>query len=258
MIYLISIAALVAVFAVATVRPVNMGILGFVAAFVVGGWVSGISVEDIQSFFPGDMFLVVFGITLLFGIARVNGTIDLTMGAALTLVRGKPWAIVWLMFLLAAGLMALGSVLAVGMLAPIAMPLAKRYGIDPLLMGMMLGHGALAAAFSPVTVYSVGIGELTRDQGVDISPLVLFIVPFTLNLLLAGVVFLVRGRGLMRSTASIGTDDLGADASRGGTGTAPRRPTGRAARPPGRGRRPWSPNRPWPRHRAPRSLPTTG
>ncbi|MET9833364.1 SLC13 family permease [Streptomyces sp. NPDC006385] len=226
MTYLISIAALVAVFAIATVRPVNMGILGFAAAFIVGGWVSGISIEDIQSFFPGDMFLVVFGITLLFGVARANGTIDLIMNAALKLVHGKPWAIVWLMFALAAALMSLGSVLAVGMLAPMAMPLARKYRIDPLLMGMMLSHGALAAAFSPVTVYSVGIGELTRDQGIHVSPLVLFIVPFLLNLLIAAVLFFVRGRGLLRSTESITTEDLVAEAAGGGATSRPADGTG--------------------------------
>lgn len=208
MVYFISIAALVVVFAIATVRPINMGLLGFTAAFLVGGWVSGISVEDIVNFFPGDMFLVVFGVTLLFGIARVNGTIDLIMNSALRLVRGKPWAIVWLMFLLAAVLMALGSVLAVGMLAPIAMPLAKRYGIDPLLMGMMLSHGALAAAFSPVTVYAVGIDQLIEEQGIVISPLLLFAIPFALNLLLAAVLFLVRGRDLWRRSETISADSV--------------------------------------------------
>ncbi|MET9969211.1 SLC13 family permease [Streptomyces sp. NPDC006356] len=226
MTYLISIAALVAVFTIATVRPVNMGILGFAAAFMVGGWVSGISIEDIQSFFPGDMFLVVFGITLLFGMARVNGTIDLIMNGALKLVHGKPWAIVWLMFALAAGLMAMGSVLAVGMLAPMAMPLARRYGIDPLLMGMMLSHGALAAAFSPVTVYSVGIGELVQDQGIRVSPLLLFIVPFLLNLLLAAVVFSIRGRGLLRSTESVTAQELTGDAPSGGGTSRPTDGTG--------------------------------
>ncbi|WP_026535028.1 SLC13 family permease [Arthrobacter sp. H14] len=208
MVYFISIAALVVVFAIATVRPINMGLLGFTAAFIVGGWVSGISVEDIVNFFPGDMFLVVFGVTLLFGIARVNGTIDLIMNSALRLVRGKPWAIVWLMFLLAAVLMALGSVLAVGMLAPIAMPLAKRYGIDPLLMGMMLSHGALAAAFSPITVYAVGIDQLIEEQDIVISPVLLFAIPFALNLLLAAVLFLVRGRDLWRRSETISADSV--------------------------------------------------
>ena len=206
MVYLISVAALVAVFAIATVRPINMGVLAFLAAFAVGGLVSGISMEEVQSFFPGDMFFVAFGITLLFGLARANGTLDVVMQRSLKLVRGKRWAIVWMMFLLAAILMALGSVLAVAMLAPIAMPIAKRYGINPLLMGMMLSHGALGAAFSPITVYSVGIQQLLDEASFSVSPVALFFVPFLLNLLFAAIAFVTFGRDLFRDQVVVEED----------------------------------------------------
>lgn len=201
MTYFVSIAALVAVFAVATFRPINMGILAFVAAFSVGLTVSDLSVEEVADLFPGDFFIVVFGITLFFGIAIANGTVDHVLDGALLLLRGRPWAVVWLMFFVAAGLMALGSVLAVAMLAPIAMPLAKRYAIDPLLMGMMISHGALAAAFSPITVYAVGLDQIVASIGIDVSKLTLFAVPFALNLVFAAVLFAIRGRSLMRSDA---------------------------------------------------------
>ena len=164
MIYFISIAALVALFAIGTMTPVNMGVLAFAAAFVIGGWLSGIAVDDIFDFFPGSIFTIIVGITLLFGIARVNGTVDLLVHGALKLVRGKRWAIVWLMFFLGAGLMTMGSVLAVGMLAPIAMPIARRYKIDPLLMGMMISHGVLGAAFSPITVYGAFTNGWLKDS----------------------------------------------------------------------------------------------
>jgi di/tricarboxylate transporter len=233
-VYLISIVALVAVFAIATVRPINMGILAFLAAFAVGGLVSGLSMEEIQDSFPGDFFFVAFGITLLFGLARANGSLDVIMQKCLKLVRGKRWAIVWMMFLLAAALMALGSVLAVAMLAPIAMPIAKRYNINPLLMGMMLSHGMLGTAFSPITVYSVGIQELLDEQGINVSPVALFFVPFLLNVLLAAIAFtFLGGRGLFREhtvvdddleLAAVGaggiTQPTPGDAGAGGSGSA--------------------------------------
>ena len=209
--YFISVAALVAVFAIATVRPINMGILAFLAAFLVGGLVSGISIEDIESFFPGDMFLVAFGITLLFGLARANGSLDVIMQGSLRLVRGKRWAIVWLMFVLSAVLMSLGSVLAVAMLAPIAMPLAKQYRIRPLLMGTMLSHGMLGAAFSPITVYAVGIQELLDEQNFAVSPAALFFVPLALNVFLAAIAFLVLGgRELIRDSVVVESEEVAA------------------------------------------------
>jgi len=193
MIHAVSLVALAAVFTLATVFPVNMGILAFVAAFLVGA-LSGVSVDDVTGFFPGTTFVLVVGITLLFGVAKVNGTIDLVVAASLRLVHGRRWAIAWLMFTLAAILSALGSVLAAAMLAPIAMPIASRYRVNPLLMGLMLLHGMLSTAFSPITVYGAFTTGLVSDAGFDVSPLLLFTVPFGLNVLIAAALCAVLGR----------------------------------------------------------------
>lgn len=195
MLHAVSLAALAAVFAIATALPVNMGILAFVAAFLVGS-LSGVPLEDVLGFFPGDTFVLIVGITLLFGVAKVNGTIELVVAASLRLVRGKRWAVVWLMFALSALLMSLGSVLAAGMLAPIAMPIAARYRIDPLLMGLVLMHGMLSTAFCPITVYGAFTTGVVDNAGFDVDPLLLFIVPFGLNLLIAAALCGFLGRGL--------------------------------------------------------------
>lgn len=199
MTYAISIIVLVALFTIATATPINMGILAFAAAFVIGGWVSGIELDDVVGFFPANIFMIVVGITLLFGIARTNGTIDLVVNGLLTLVRGRRWAIVWLMFVLGAILMSLGAVLAVGMLAPIAMPIARKYKIDPLLMGMMISHGVLGAAFSPITVYGAFVNGWLAQANLPTDPLALYLVPLGLNFVIALVLFLVRGRNLLRA-----------------------------------------------------------
>jgi Na+/H+ antiporter NhaD/arsenite permease-like protein len=218
MIQALSLIALIAVFVTATTTPVNMGLLAFVAAFLIGA-LSGVSLDDVLGFFPGDVFVLIVGITLLFGVARVNGAIELVVAASLKLVRGRAWAVVWLMFVLAAVLMALGSVLAVGMLAPIAMPIAARYRINPLLMGMMLSHGALSAAFSPITVYGAFTSGVVAKAGLDVGPFVLFAVPFALNVAFAVVLFLVLGRGLLRrgDEKVSAVDEI--DTGEGGTAT---------------------------------------
>lgn len=200
MLQILSLLALVAVFTLATVTPLNMGLLAFVAAFVVGA-ASGLPLDDVMSYFPGDTVILLVGITLLFGIAKVNGTIDLVVEQALRLVRGRRWAVVWMVFLLAGVLMSLGMVLAVAMLAPIAMSIAGRYRINPLLMGMMLSHGALGASLSPITVYGAFTLRVARGMELDLSPLTLFLFPFALNLAFAVGLFLILGRDLFRRTA---------------------------------------------------------
>jgi di/tricarboxylate transporter len=203
MTYAISIVALIALFTIATATPINMGVLAFGAAFLVGGLLSGIPLDDIVDFFPANIFIIIVGITLLFGIARTNGTIDLVVSSLLGLVRGRRWAIVWLMFVLGAVLMSLGSVLAVGMLAPIAMPIARKYKIDPLLMGMMISHGVLGAAFSPITVYGAFINGWLTEAGLPTNTLALYLIPLGLNFLIALGLFLLRGRDLLRGDDTV-------------------------------------------------------
>ncbi|MCS4257850.1 di/tricarboxylate transporter [Rhodococcus erythropolis] len=197
MVYAISILALVLIFTIATKVPINMGILAFAGAFLIGGWVSGIPIDDIVDAFPGDIFLIVAGITLLFAIAKANGTINIIVESALRLVHGRRWALVWMMFLLSGALMALGSPMAAGMLAPIAMRLAGKKKINPLLMGMAINHGALGCAFSPITIYGAFVNGLIKSAGYEANPLLLFIVPFALNTLFLAVLFAIYGRDLI-------------------------------------------------------------
>ena len=95
---LIPIIALVIMFIAATLLPVNMGALGFVAAFIVGTIWVGMSTEDIIGGFPADLFLTLVGVTYLFAIAQNNGTVDLMVRGAVRLVRGRVAFIPWVMF----------------------------------------------------------------------------------------------------------------------------------------------------------------
>jgi hypothetical protein len=69
---LISIIVLVVVFLMATTLGINMGVLGIVAAFGLGTAL-GVSEDDIFAGFPGDLFVILVGVTFLFGIARTTG-----------------------------------------------------------------------------------------------------------------------------------------------------------------------------------------
>src|SRR3954466_11723195 len=134
----LSILALVAMFVVATILPINMGVLAFVGAYFVGTLVTGKSTKDIIAAFPGGLFLTLVGITYLFAIAQNNGTIDWLVRLAVRAVRGRIAAIPWIMFGIAAVLTAVGAVSpgAVAIIAPIALGFAAKYGISPLLMGL--------------------------------------------------------------------------------------------------------------------------
>jgi di/tricarboxylate transporter len=163
---LISILILVAIFALGTTTSVNMGVLGIVAAFGLGTAL-GVSEDDIFAGFPGDLFVILVGVTYLFAIASNNGTVDWLVQAAVRAVGGRAAAIPWVMFLVTAILTASGAVVpgAVAIVAPIALGFAVRYRINPVLMSLCVINGATAGGFSPISVFgSIVNGVVERNQ----------------------------------------------------------------------------------------------
>ncbi|MCX5334347.1 SLC13 family permease [Streptomyces sp. NBC_00140] len=192
---LISILVLVVVFVIATTRSVNMGALAFAAAFAVGELVADLDADGIFAGFPGDLFVVLVGVTYLFAIARANGTTDWLVHAAIRLVRGRVALIPWVMFFLTGALTAIGAVspAAVAIVAPIALSFAARYGISPLLMGAMVVHGAQGGGFSPISIYGTIVNGIVEREKLPGNELFLFLASLTVNLIIAAVVFLLFG-----------------------------------------------------------------
>lgn len=199
---LISILALVAIFVITGVFSVNMGALAFAAAFLVGTLAGGMSSDDILAGFPGEIFMVLVGVTYLFAIARANGTIDWLVYRSVQLVRGRLALVPWVMLAVSALLTAIGAVppAAVAIIAPVAMGLAAKHGISPLLMSVMVVHGTMVGGFSPISVFGVIVNGVVDDSGLQGSPLFLFFASFVLNLVFAAVAFVLLGG---RKTAEV-------------------------------------------------------
>ncbi|MFH8494746.1 SLC13 family permease [Streptomyces coeruleorubidus] len=209
---LISILVLVVVFVIATTRSVNMGALAFAAAFGVGGLVADLDADGIFAGFPGDLFVVLVGVTYLFAIARANGTTDWLVHAAVRLVRGRVALIPWVMFALTGALTAIGAVspAAVAIVAPIALSFAARYGISPLLMGAMVVHGAQAGGFSPISIYGSIVNGIVERENLPGNEVVLFLSSLAANLVIAGVVFVVCGGLKLWAQGAVDERDGGA------------------------------------------------
>ncbi|MBG6191587.1 di/tricarboxylate transporter [Arthrobacter sp. CAN_A212] len=233
---LLSIIILAAMFLIATLLPVNMGALAFVGAFLLGAVFLGMETDDIIANFPGGLFLTLVGVTYLFAIAQNNGTIDLLVNGAVKLVRSRVALIPWIMFIITGVITAVGALgpAAVAIMAPVALGFAAKHKISPLLMGMMVVHGAQAGGFSPIAVYGVIVNGIVADTGFDYSPLALFLSSLIFNFLIAVVLFLVLGgRKLFsarveqfvegaadaRMRASVGARASGADVDFRGTGS---------------------------------------
>ena len=186
---------LAVMFIIATALPINMGALALVGAFIIG-LLSHLSPKDIFAGFPGDLFVTLVGITYLFAIAQNNGTVDWLVHKAVWLVRGRIAAIPWVMFTVAAVLTAVGAVspAAVAIIAPIALRFSQRYKISPLLMGLVVIHGAQAGGFSPISIYGGITNQVVERAGLPRNDLALFLASFFFNLGVAVLIFfLFRG-----------------------------------------------------------------
>lgn len=189
----ITILVLALMFIIGTARNLNMGVLGLVAAFGVGMLGVGMTLKEILAGFPVDLFLALMGLTFLFGFAQQNGSIDLIVKWCLRLVRGKVAAAPWIFFALSGALMSIGAIFAIACVAPLAIPFARRYKINQLMMGMMVVHGGMAGAFSPMSVYGVFVNGFLAKQGLPENPIALFTASFVFNTLIAVVVYLTMG-----------------------------------------------------------------
>lgn len=184
---IIPLIALVAMFILATVFPINIGFLGFVGAFLVGAIAFGFDDKEILEAFPASIVLTIVGVTYFFGMAKANGTIDLLVNACIRAVRGRLALIPWVFFVVASFLTALGtfSPAAVALIAPAAMGFAGRTRMSPLVMGIMTINGAHAGAFSPISVSGVLVRGIVEDSGLTIDPWGLFFASYGINTLLS-------------------------------------------------------------------------
>src|ERR671924_2087855 len=196
---LISLLVLVLIFVIGTTMPVNMGVLGIVAAFVVGT-AMGVAEDDLFAGFPGDLFIILVGVRYLFGIASGNGTVNWLVHASVRAVGGRVAAIPWVFFLITAVLTASGAVVpgAVAIVVPIAFGFALTYGITPVLMGLMVVNGATAGGFSPISIFGSIVNGVVERNDLAENPTLLFLSSLIFNTVLSVVVFfLFGGRDLM-------------------------------------------------------------
>src|SRR5688572_26297591 len=190
-----------------------MGALAFVMAFVVGGLFVDMSAANVLAGFPGDLFVTLVGITYLFAIAQNNGTIDWLVRQAVRSVRGHTAAIPWVMFFVTALLTSVGAVSpgAVAIVAPIALRFSQQYRIHPLLMGLMVIHGAQGGGFSPMSIYGGITNQVVERAQLAGNDMHLFLASLGFNLLVAVVVFFAfGGRSLLaRQAVEVGPAEAG-------------------------------------------------
>ncbi|WP_111768763.1 SLC13 family permease [Nakamurella deserti] len=191
----VALVVLVLVFLIASVRSVNMGALALVAAAVVGATVYDVGPAAVLEGFPGNLFVILVGVTYLFALAKNNGTVDWIVHAAVRAVGGRVALVPWAMFAVCAAITAIGAITpaAVAIVAPVALGFARRFSINPVLIGILVVMGATGGSFSPIGIFGAITNGVVSDNALPGSPLILFLGCFGAAVLISLVVFFAFG-----------------------------------------------------------------
>ncbi len=168
----ISVAALVLAVTLSCTTTLNVGVVSLALALVVGVGLGDMSPTQVIDGFPSSLFVTLVGVTLLFAIADVNGTLARFTGRAVRLCRGHAGLLPIMFFMIgfAVSTIGAGATPTSALLAPPAMAVAARAGVPPLLMVIMTGNGALAGTlspFAPTGIVAHGVMERIGLGGVE-------------------------------------------------------------------------------------------
>lgn len=214
----VSIVVLLALFAATALPGFNLGMGAFAAAFLVG-LAAGITADEVTGFFPADFFVLIVGVTALFAVAKVNGTLDWLLDGLLRLVRGKVLLVALVPFIAGALLAAFGTLpaAATAIVAPIALGLATRYGLPALMMAVLGIMGIVSGLLSPLAVYGVTARQQAASFGLGLpehAPGTFLIGSLVAGTVVcAGVLSVARIRGALPTGVSlVSTDGHGSPA----------------------------------------------
>src|SRR5450830_644413 len=126
----ISTAALMSIIALLTVviiscvnEDLNVGYLSIGFAIIVGGVWAGMTGAKVMNSFPLSLFMILIGVTFLFGIARTNGTMEKLTTYSVRLCKGNTKIIPLIIFLLVTFVTTIGpgNIAGCALMAPVAM-----------------------------------------------------------------------------------------------------------------------------------------
>jgi Na+/H+ antiporter NhaD/arsenite permease-like protein len=206
----LSLGALVIAMIVSCFSTLNVGVLALALAWIVGVYLGSMSLNDVLSGFPVQLFLTLAGVTLMFTQAQLNGTLDRVAHAAVRICRGNAGLIPVMFFVLGSIIASLGpgNVATAAMLAPMAMAVASRAAIPPFLMAIMVGNGAQSGALSPVAPTGIIVTGLMDKIGLGGFEMRTYIANLLAHAIIAfGGYFLLGGLKLFKNVYTGGEQD---------------------------------------------------
>ena len=178
---IMSIVALTIVVIISCVNEdLHVGFLSVGFAIIVGGMWGGMTGARVMGLFPTGLFMILVGVTFLFGMAQTNGTMEKLTAYSVRICKGNTAIVPLIIFALTTFVTTIGpgNIAGTALMAPVAMAIATRVGMPAFLMTLIVVGAANGAAFSPfaptgiisnglIAKMAPGMPELTKQISLD-------------------------------------------------------------------------------------------
>ena len=149
---LVSILALVILVGISCVNEdLNVGFLGIAFGIIVGGVFAGTPASKVMNAFPLSLFMILVGVTFLFGMAQTNGTMEKLTAYSICACKGNTALVPIIIYILATFITTIGpgNIAGCALMAPVAMAIASKVKMPAFLMTLLVVGACNGAAFSP-------------------------------------------------------------------------------------------------------------
>jgi len=126
----------------------NTGFFAIVFAYLIGGFVMGMSPKDIINGWPVNTMFVIFSVSLFYNFALVNGTLEKTARYLLYAFRKFPGLLPFALYIASAGIAALGAgfFTVMAFMAPLTLLICEEANMNKLIGAVAINCGALSGA----------------------------------------------------------------------------------------------------------------
>lgn len=147
-------------------RKMNTGLICIALALGIGR-LAGLSDTDIVEGFNYSLFLMLLGVTYLFGLAEINGTLNLLSKKIVALAGKRTWMVPIVMYIFATILSALGpgTIPTAAIMMVFGMTLAVEMKMNPAMLGAIVFLGAAGGGMSPLAATGIIGINLCEDFG---------------------------------------------------------------------------------------------
>ena len=149
---LVPILALVILVGISCVNEdLNVGFLGIAFGIIVGGVFAGTPASKVMNAFPLSLFMILVGVTFLFGMAQTNGTMEKLTAYSIRACKGNTALVPIIIYILATFITTIGpgNIAGCALMAPVAMAIASKVKMPAFLMTLLVVGACNGAAFSP-------------------------------------------------------------------------------------------------------------